>query len=187
MEQIGIFGEFFRAGNEYAIRHFSEADYCDDEVMHFDHKEQLRAYLLNLQKDPTIWTVLNTVARNFGLEPCRTTIDSCDREDLDFLCDKIFSEEWVLIIRKYHGMKSVKLEQCCIKLTQWINQTITATAITSSMSIATQDWKQLAEAINGVNQINRKRISNQAEIHAFEHDKDRKLKQLWKEISDAFA
>jgi hypothetical protein len=213
MEQIGIFGEFFRSGNEYAIRHFSEADYCDDEVMHFDHKERLRAYLLNLQKDPTIWTVLNTVARNFGLEPCRTTIDSCDREDLDFLCDKIFSEEWVLIIRKYHGMKSVKLEQCCIKLTQWINQTITATAITSSilialpffqaffypypekvasmasssMSIATQDWKQLAEAINGVNQINRKRISNQAEIHAFEHDKDRKLKQLWKEISDAFA
>ena len=64
MEQIGIFGEFFHAGNEYAFRHFSETDYLDDEVIHFDHKAQLRAYLSNLQKDPTTWTVLNTVARN---------------------------------------------------------------------------------------------------------------------------
>ncbi len=141
MEKIGIFGEYFHGGNEYAIRHFSETDYCDDEVMHFDHKEQLRAYLLNLQKDPTTWTVLNTVARNFGLDPCQTTIDICDKEDLDYLCDKFLSEEWVLIIRKYHGIKSVKLEQCCIDLAQWINKTITATAITSSIIIALPFFK----------------------------------------------
>jgi hypothetical protein len=45
MEKIGIFGEFFYSGNEYAIRHFAEADYCDDEIMHFEHKNSLRAYL----------------------------------------------------------------------------------------------------------------------------------------------
>jgi hypothetical protein len=136
MEQIGILGEFFHAGNEYALRHYSETDYLDDEVIHFDNKTQLRAYLSNLQKDPTTWTVLNTVARNFGLDACRTTIDRCDREDLDFLCDKILSEEWVLIIRRYHGMKSVKLEPCCIELTQKINRAITSSAITSAILIA---------------------------------------------------
>jgi hypothetical protein len=136
MEQIGIFGEFFHAGNEYALRHYSETDYLDDEVINFDNKAQLKTYLSNLQKDPTTWTVLNTVARNFGLDACRTTIDRCDREDLDFLCDKILSEEWVLIIRRYHGMKSVKLEQCCIEVTQFINKKITASAITSSIIIA---------------------------------------------------
>jgi hypothetical protein len=35
MEQIGIFGEFFRAGNEYALRHYSETDYLDGEVINF--------------------------------------------------------------------------------------------------------------------------------------------------------
>jgi hypothetical protein len=136
MDKIGIYGEFFYGGNEYAIRHFSETDYLDDEVMYFDRKEQLRVYLSNLQKDPTIWTVLDTVARNFGLDACRTTIDSCDKENLDLLCDKIHSEEWVLIIRKYHGIKSVKLEQCCIEITQGINKNITACAITSAILIA---------------------------------------------------
>jgi hypothetical protein len=48
MEQIGIFGEFFHAGNEHAIRHFSETDYCDDEIVHFERKAQLRVYLSNL-------------------------------------------------------------------------------------------------------------------------------------------
>ncbi len=213
MEQIGIFGEYFHGGNEYAIRHFSETDYCDDEVMHFERKEQLRTYLLNLQKDPTIWTVLNTVARNFGLDPCRTTIDRCDREDLDFLCDKIHSEEWVLIIRKYHGMKSVKLEECCIKVTQFINKKITASAITSAilialpffqaffypypekvasmassaMSIGTQDWKQLAEAIKGINIDTRDSVSKAAAAHSLYHHKNRRLQQLWEEISNAFA
>lgn len=213
MDKIGIFGEFFYGGNEYAIRHFAEADYCDDEIMHFEHKESLRAYLMNLQKDPTIWTVLNTVARNFGLDPCKTTIDSCDKEDLDYLCEKIHSEEWVLIIRKFHNMKNIKLEQCCIDLTQWINQAITKCAITSAIlialpffkaffypypekvasvassavSVATEDWKQLAEAINGVNRITRVRISEEAKKHALSHHKVRKLQQLWKEISDAFA
>jgi hypothetical protein len=213
MEQIGIFGEFFRAGNEYALRHYSETDYLDDEVINFDNKAQLRAYLSNLQKDPTTWTVLNTVARNFGLDACRTTIERCDREDLDFLCDKIHSEEWVLIIRKYHGTKSVKLEPCCVKLTQKINGAITSSAITSAilialpffqaffypypekvasmassaMGIGTQDWKQLAEAIKGVNRITRESISNDAKIHSFARHKDRKLEQLWREIADAFA
>jgi hypothetical protein len=213
MEKIGIFGEYFHGGNEYAIRHFSEADYCDDEVMRFDRKEQLRAYLLNLQKDPTTWTVLNTVARNFGLDPCQTTIDSCDGEDLNFLCDKILGEEWVLIIRKYHGMKSVKLARCCIDLTQWINETITATAITSSiiialpffkaffypypeqvasmassaMSVTTEDWKQLADAIKGIDQFSRERIRKRTAEHSISHHKNRKLQQLWEEISYAFA
>ncbi len=213
MEKIGIFGEYFHGGNEYAIRHFSETDYCDDEVMYFDHKEQLRAYLSNLQKDPTIWTVLNTVARNFGLDPCRTNIDKCDREDLDFLCDKIHSEEWVLILRKYHGMKSVKLEQCCIELTQKINSAITSSAITSAilislpffqaffypypekvasmassaMSVSTEDWKQLAEAIKSVNLITRGSINNDTGVHSLARHKDRKLQQLWMEISHAFA
>jgi hypothetical protein len=169
--------------------------------------------LSNLQKDPTIWTVLNTVARNFGLAPCRTTIDKCDREDLDFLCDKIHSEEWVLIIRKYHGMKSVKFEQCCIKVTQFINKKITASAITSAilialpffqaffypypgkvtsmassaMSIGTQDWKQLSEGIKGVNIDTRKSISKAAAAHSPYHHKNRRLQQLWEEISNAFA
>ena len=213
MDKIGIFGEFFHGGNEYAIRHFSETDYCDNEVVAFEHKEQLRAYLLSLQKDPTIWTVLNTVARNFGLDACKTTIDKCNREDLDFLCDKIDSEEWVLVIRKYHGMKSVKLEPCCIELTQKINETITSSAITSAilialpffqalfypypekvasmassaMSIGTEDWKQLAEAIKGVNLVTRESISHDAGIHSLARHKDRKLQQLWGEISDAFA
>jgi hypothetical protein len=213
MEKIGIFGEFFYGGNEYAIRHFSEADYCEDEIKHFEHKESLRADLMNLQRDPTIWTVLNTVARNFGLDPCKTTIDSCDNENLDYLCEKILSEEWVLIIRKYHGVKSVKLEQCCIDLTQKINRAINSCAIasavliavpifkaffypypdqvasmvSSAMSVATEDWKQLAEAINGVNRITRERISNDAMLHALASHKDRKLQQMWKEISDAFA
>jgi hypothetical protein len=141
MEKIGIYGEFFNGGNEYAIRHFAEADYCDDEIVHFEHKESLRAYLMNLQRDPTIWTVLNTVARNFGLDPCKTTIESCDKEDLDYLCEKIHSEEWVLIIRKYHGIKSVKLEQCCIDLTVWINRNITNSAITSAILIALPFFK----------------------------------------------
>ena len=39
MDKIGIYGEFFYGGNEYAIRHFSETDYLDDEVMYFDRKE----------------------------------------------------------------------------------------------------------------------------------------------------
>ena len=213
MDKIGIYGEFFYGGNEYAIRHFSETDYLDDEVMYFDRKEQLRVYLSNLQKDPTIWTVLDTVARNFGLDACRTTIDSCDKEDLDFLCNKILSEEWVLIIRKYHGIKSVKLEQCCIEITQWINKNITACAITSAilialpffqaffypypekvasmassaMSIGTQDWKQLSEAIKGVNQHTRAIISNAAGTHSLHHHNNRRLQQLWEEISNAFA
>lgn len=213
MEKIDVIGEFFYGGNEYAIRHFSETDYCDDEVMYFKHKEQLRAYLLNLQRNPTTWTVLNNVARNFGLDACRTTIDRCDEENLEYLCDKIYSEEWVLIIRKYHGIKSVNLEECCIKLTLWINRNITNSAITSAilialpffkaffypypekvasmassaMSIATEDWKQLAEAIKGVNIATRRSISDAAERHALAKHKDRKLQQLWKEISDAFA
>jgi hypothetical protein len=213
MERIGIFGEFFHAGNEYALRHYSETDYLDDEVINFDNKAQLRTYLSNLQKDPTTWTVLNTVARNFGLDACRTTIDRCDREDLDFLCDKILSEEWVLIIRKYHGMKSVKLEPCCIEVTQFINKEITASAITSAiiialpffqalfyphpekvasmassvMSIGTEDWKQLAEAIKGVNQHTRKIVSDAAGIHSLHHHNNRRLQQLWEEISNAFA
>lgn len=213
MDKIGIFGDFFYSGNEYAIRHFSETDYCDDEVIYFEHKEQLRAYLFNLQKDPTIWTVLTGVARNFGLEPCRTTIDKCDRENLDYLCEKIYGEEWVLIVRKYHGIKSVKLEQCCIKLTQWTSQAITNCAMTSAilialpffkaffypypdkvaslsssaMSVTTEDWKQLSEAIKGVNGFTRRSVSDAAERHSLDKHKDRKLQQLWKEISDAFA
>ncbi len=181
--------------------------------MYFGRKKQLRAYLLTLQKDPTIWTVLDTVARNFGLDPCRTTIDRCDREDLDFLCDKIHSEEWVLIIRKYHGIKSVKLEECCVKLTQKINSVITNSGITSAilialpffqaffypypekfasmassaLSVGTEDWKQLAEAIKGVSRITRRIVSDEAKTHALACHKDRKLQQLWKEISDAFA
>jgi hypothetical protein len=132
---------------------------------------------------------------------------------LDYLCDKILSEEWVLIIRKYHGMKSVKLEQCCIKLTKWINSAITNSAITSailialpffqaffypypekvasmassSMSIGTQDWKQLAEAIKGVNRMTRRRVSDLAGEHSLAHHNNRKLHQLWEEISNAFA
>jgi hypothetical protein len=179
----------------------------------FEHKESLKAYLMNLQRDPTIWTVLNTVARNFGLDPCTTTIESCDKEDLDYLYEKIHSEEWVLIIRKYHNMKNIKLEQCCIDLTVWINRNITNCAISSAilialpffkaffypypekvasmassaMSVGTEDWRQLAEAINGVNRITRERISNDAMLHALASHKDRKLQQMWKEISDAFA
>ncbi|MGD9368835.1 MAG: hypothetical protein PVH87_24240 [Desulfobacteraceae bacterium] len=213
MEKIDVIGEFFYGGNEYAIRHFSETDYCDDEVMHFENKASLRTYLLNLQKNPTTWTVLNNVARNFGLEACRTTIDRCDEENLEYLCEKIYSEEWVLIIRKYHGIKSVKLEQCCIDITLWINRNITNSAITSAilialpffkaffypypekvasmassvMSVATEDWKQLAEAIKGVNTATRKSVSKAAGEHSFAHHKNRKLKQLWEEISNAFA
>jgi hypothetical protein len=213
MEKIGIFGEFFYGGNEYAIRHFAEADYCEDEIMHFENKESLRAYLMNLQRDPIIWTVLNTLARNFGLDPCKTTIDSCDKENLDYLCEKIHSEEWVLIIRKYYGIKSVKLEQCCIDLTQSINQDITNSAITSSIlialpffkaffypysakvasvgssavSVSTEDWKQLAEAIKGVNTATRKSVCDAAGRHSLDHHKNRKLQQLWEEISNAFA
>jgi hypothetical protein len=153
------------------------------------------------------------VARNFGLDACRTTIDRCDREDMDFLCDKIYGEEWILIIRKYHGIKSVKLEQCCIKLTQKINSAITNSAITSAIlitlpffkaffypypekvasmassaiSVSTEDWKLLADAIKGVNQITRESISNDAMKHAFAHHKNRKLYLLWKEISNAFS
>jgi hypothetical protein len=33
----------------------------------FEHKESLKAYLMNLQRDPTIWTILNTVAENKAL------------------------------------------------------------------------------------------------------------------------
>jgi hypothetical protein len=213
MEKIGIFGDFFYGGNEYAIRHFAERDYCDDEIMHFERKESLRTYLMNLQRDPTIWTVLNTVARNFGLDPCKTTIESCDKEDLDYLCEKIHSEEWVLIIRKYHGMMSVKLEQCCIDLTVWVNRNITNCAITSAILIAlpffkaffypypekvasmassavsvkAEDWKQLAEAIKSVNTATRTSVSDAAGRHSFAHHKNRKLKQLWEEISNAFA
>lgn len=153
------------------------------------------------------------MARNFGLDACRTTIDSCDKEDLDFLCNKILSEEWVLIIRKYHGIKSVKLEECCIEITQFINKKITACAITSAilialpffqaffypypekvasmassaMSIGTQDWKQLSEAIKGVNQHTRAIISNAAGTHSLHHHNNRRLQQLWEEISNAFA
>ncbi len=178
-----------------------------------ERKEQLRAYLLNLQRDPTTWTVLTAVARNFGLEPCRTTFDRCDKENLDYLCEKIHSEEWVLIIRKYHGIKSVKLEQCCIDLTLWINRNITSSAITSAIlialpffkaffypypekvasmvssgvSVATEDWKQLAEAIKGVNRYTRESVRRRTAEHSLAHHKDRKLKQLWEEISNAFA
>lgn len=213
MEKIDVIGEFFYGGNEYAIRHFSETDYCDDEVMYFKHKEQLRAYLLNLQRNPTTWTVLNTVARNFGLDACRTTIDRCDEENLEYLCDKIYSEEWVLIIRKYHGIKSVKLEQCCIDLTLWINRNITNSAVasailialpffqaffypypekvasmaSSAMSITTENWKQLAEAIKGVNRTIRESVRRRAAEHSLANHKDRKLNQLWEEISNAFA
>jgi hypothetical protein len=81
------------------------------------------------------------VARNFGLDPCKTTIDSCDNENLDYLCEKIHSEEWVIIIRKYHNIKNIKLEQCCIDLTQWINQAITKSAIASAILIALPFFK----------------------------------------------
>jgi hypothetical protein len=213
MDKIGISGEFFHGGNEFAIRHFSETDYCDDEVIYFNHKEQLRAYLLNLLRDPATWTVLTHVARNFGLDACKTTIDNCDKETLEYLCEKIYNEEWVFIIRKYHNMKNIKLEQCCIDLTQKLNRAITNSKITSAilialpffqaffypypekvasmastaMSIGTQDWKQLAEAIKGVNKVTRKSVSNYAGIHSLDPHKDRKLQQMWKEISDAFA
>ena len=213
MNKIEIFGDFFYGGNECAIRHFSENDFCDDEIVHFRDKEALRVYLKNLQRDPVVWTVLNTVARNFGLGACRTTVDRCDEEDLDYLCEKIHSEEWVLIIRKYHGIKDVKLEPCCIDLTKWINGTITNCAIasaiiitlpffkaffypypekivsmaSSSVSVANENWRQLAEAIKGVNTATRRSVSDEAKTHSFYHHKNRKLKQLWKEISDAFA
>jgi hypothetical protein len=57
----------------------------------------------------------------------------------------------------------------------------------TAVSVATEDWKQLADAINGVNRITRAAISKEAKKHAISHHKDRKLQQLWKEISDAFA
>ena len=52
MEQIGIFGEFFHAGNEYALRHYSETDYLDDEVINFDNKAQLRPTCRTCKKIP---------------------------------------------------------------------------------------------------------------------------------------
>jgi hypothetical protein len=55
------------------------------------------------------------------------------------------------------------------------------------MGIGTEDWKQLAEAIKGVNQHNRKIVSDAAGIHSLHHHNNRRLQQLWKEISNAFA
>jgi hypothetical protein len=213
MYKIDVIGEFFHGGNECAIRHFSETDYCDDEVMHFQNRASLRAYLMNLQRDPTTWHILNAVVRTFGLDACRSTIDSCDKENLEYLCEKIHSEEWVLIVRKYHGIKGVKLEPCCIDLTVRINQNITSSVIVSAIlialpffkaffypypgkvasmastavSVATEDWRQLAEAIKGVNTATRKDVSDAAERHSLAHHKNRKLQQLWEEVSNAFA
>jgi hypothetical protein len=62
-----------------------------------------------------------------------------------------------------------------------------ASMASSAMSVATEDWKQLAEAIKGVNDITRRIVCDEAKTHAFSKHKDRKLQQLWKEISDAFA
>lgn len=216
MDHIGIYGKFTYGGNEYAIRHFKEADYCDDEIMHFKYKENLRAYLITLQRDPVIWTVFNAVTRNFGLGTCRASFKECDRENLNFLCDKIYSEEWVLIQRKYHNMKDIKLEDCCIEVTQIINRRITcgailmaveialpffkalfypykelpATILSSAISIAQEDWRNLAEAIKGVNGATRRMVSQDAELHVLKHDYphyNRKLVRVWREISYAFA
>ena len=60
-------------------------------------------------------------------------------------------------------------------------------AFDAAMSVKTEDWKQLADAIKGVNRITRKSISDGAMKHAFAHHKNRKLYLLWKEISNAFA
>jgi hypothetical protein len=62
-----------------------------------------------------------------------------------------------------------------------------ANMASSAMSVSTEDWKLLADAIKGVNQITRESISNDAKKHAFAHHKNRKLYLLWKEISNAFA
>jgi hypothetical protein len=45
----------------------------------------------------------------------------------------------------------------------------------------------LAEAIKGVSTATRTSVSDAAGRHSFTHHKDRKLKQLWEEISNAFA
>jgi hypothetical protein len=57
----------------------------------------------------------------------------------------------------------------------------------SAMSVGTEDWRQLAEAIKGVNRTIRRSVSDAAHLHSIGHHKHRKLKQLWEEISNAFA
>jgi hypothetical protein len=62
-----------------------------------------------------------------------------------------------------------------------------ASMASSAMSVGTEDWRQLAEAIKGVNRSIRERVRRRSVEHSLAHHKNRKLKQLWEEISYAFA
>jgi len=120
----------------------------------------------------------------------------------------------VLVIRKYHDIKDVKLEDCCVDLVKTIKNAIKmegfvasitivlpifkvflspvpgekmAKMISSSFSVYAEDWKALADAITGVHALTKTKISRWAAEHSLTHHNNRKLKQLWEGISDVFA
>jgi hypothetical protein len=56
-----------------------------------------------------------------------------------------------------------------------------------AVSVKTEDWKLLADAIKGVNTATRRSVSDAAGRHSLAHHENRRLQQLWEEISNAFA
>ncbi|MBT8338827.1 MAG: hypothetical protein HKP58_20755 [Desulfatitalea sp.] len=154
----------------------------------------------------------------FSCRPPKRCPEPTEHDYFQTFCQQIYNGELTLIeIKHFKGkaIKDLKLQQCCVDLIKDINSRIVLSnilggvlvvlpvfkaffyppgyskwaSLTSTVySIGTEDWELLAKDIQIVPMLLRKVVRDEAQRHAYDHDRkhENKLRMFWEGIVDAF-